>query len=87
MAAIGVIGDLGPRAPFPIVEESFGKYGRKNVTDSVVLVNAGYRHKEYSVGLALDVLLSASEPSDSARHVASGARQLERLRRDVQDEL
>ncbi|MBE0448059.1 MAG: hypothetical protein IBX64_08185 [Actinobacteria bacterium] len=36
MAAIGTIGDLGPHAPFPIVEKSFEKYGRKNIANSVV---------------------------------------------------
>lgn len=87
VAAIGLIGDLGPKAPFPIIKESFQKYGRKNVTDSVVLVNAGSRHHDYKVDLAFNVLFNAGEPADIAQHRIAGAEELERLRREVQDEL
>ncbi|HEY3373681.1 MAG TPA: hypothetical protein VGK02_01270 [Candidatus Aquicultor sp.] len=87
VAAIGVVGDLGPKAPFSIVADAFKKYGRKNITDSVVLLNAAGRHRDYLVGLALDVLLSAHMPSEIAKHEIPGTRELERMRIEVQDEL
>ncbi|HZD59973.1 MAG TPA: hypothetical protein VE439_05915 [Anaerolineae bacterium] len=87
VAAIGTVGDLGPRAPFSIVERSFAKYGKRNVANSVVLINAGRRHRDYSVQLAFDVLLSATEPVDIVEHRVAGAEELERMRREVQDEL
>lgn len=87
VAAVGTIGDLGPRAPFPIIKESFKKYGRKNVADSVVLINAGRRHRDYKVQLAFSVLLSSGAPSDIAGHKITGTEELERMRREVQDEL
>jgi len=87
MAAIGVIGDLGPRAPFPVVGESFKKHGRKNLADAVVLINAGERHREHKVRLAFDVLYAAGGPADIAGKKVAGADKLERMRREVQDEL
>lgn len=87
VATIGTVGDLGPRAPFLIVEASFKRYGRKNIADSTVLVNAGQRHRDYRVELAFNVLFAAAEPSDIAKHRVQGSEELERLRKEVQDEL
>jgi len=86
VAALGILGDLGPRAPFSSLRSSFKKYGRKNLIDLVVLINSGQRHRDYEVKLAYDVLFSASGPSDITGFKVEGSSRLEQMRKEVQDE-
>jgi len=86
VAALGILGDLGPRAPFSSLKKSFKKYGRKNLIDSVVLINAGQRHRNYDIELAYDVLFSASRPADITGFKVEGSSRLEEMRKEVQDE-
>ncbi len=93
VAAIGAVSDLGPRVPFAEVKEGFDEYGRRALLDLAVLINAGYRHRDYRVELAFNALLSASRPPDllqdaepTMQRKTPGLAELVMLKREVQDE-
>lgn len=87
VAAIGAISETGPGAGFSAVRSALERYGRRDMVSAVVLLNAGYRHHDYKVELAFDVLFGASNPLDITGFRVDGAKELELLRVEVQDEL
>ena len=70
LAAIGLIGDYGDKAPFDIVPRAKKRYGAGKLRELVSLVNAPRRSASGDARPALDLLLKADDPSDavSGRH-------------------
>lgn len=77
IAAIGVISDLGERAPFGILEITKKKYTAKWLKESVSLINAARRASLYEPETAAQALMNFTNPKDL---VNSDSEELNRLR-------
>lgn len=76
LAAIGVVGDLGDRAPWPELAEVKRRHGAKWLREAVSLINAARRASAFDVATPLSLLLEAEGP----RGVVEGSPGAERLR-------
>ena len=87
LAAVGLIGDYGDKAPFDIVPRAKKRYGAGKLRELVSLVNAPRRGAAGDARPALDLLLKAEDPADalSGRHPEAEACQA--AREEVQDAL
>lgn len=83
LCALGLVGDLGDKAPFPELAEAKKLYTGTAIRDAVSLVNAPRRTASGDTGPALDLLLAADGPKDllSGRH--SGLDALHAAREEV----
>ena len=70
LAAVGLIGDYGDKAPFDVIPRAKKRYGAGKLRDLVSLVNAPRRSASGDGRPALDLLLNAGDPADalSGRH-------------------
>ncbi len=87
IAAIGIISDLGEKAPFELLAAARQKYTAKWLKEAVSLVNAARRAAVYEPETAAQALLTFTNPKDL---VSSDTAQVERLRaakREVNVEL
>ena len=64
LAAIGLIGDLGDKAPFDEIAAAKKRYGAGKLREAVSLVNAPRRAGNPDARPALDLLLKARDPAD-----------------------
>ena len=64
LAAIGLIGDLGDKAPFAQIAAAKKRYGAGKLREAVSLVNAPRRASNPDARPALDLLLKARDPAD-----------------------
>ena len=80
LAAVGLIGDYGDKAPFDIVPRAKKRYGAGKLRELVSLVNAPRRSASGDACPALDLLLKADDPADalSGRHPEADACQAAR---------
>lgn len=62
LAAIGIIGDLGDKAPFPALAEARKRYGATALREAVSLLNAPRRAGLGDAGPALALLMKADGP-------------------------
>ncbi len=69
IAAVGVLSDLGDRAPWPPLAEAKRRHTAKWLKEATVLVNAARRAPRFAVDEALALLLDADGP----RELAAGA--------------
>ena len=70
LAAVGLIGDLGDKAPFDAVPLAKKCYGAGKLKELVALVNAPRRGASGDAAPALDLLMATDDPADalSGRH-------------------
>jgi single-stranded-DNA-specific exonuclease len=68
LAAIGIIGDLGDKAPFPLLAEARRRYGATALREAVSLLNAPRRTGSGDAGPAMALLMKVDGP----RAVISG---------------
>ncbi len=70
LCAVGLVGDLGDKAPFPELAAAKKLYTATAIRDAVSLINAPRRTAAGDYGPALDLLLAADSPKDllSGRH-------------------
>ena len=70
LCAVGLVGDLGDKAPFPELAEAKALYTATALRDTVSFINAPRRTAAGDHGPALDLLLTATSPKDllSGRH-------------------
>ena len=70
LAAIGLIGDLGDKAPFPALAEARSRFGATALREATTLVNAPRRTASGDARGALALLMAADGPKDllSGRH-------------------
>ena len=75
LAAIGLIGDYGDKADFPLIAAAKKRYGAGKLRDAVSLVNAPRRSATGNAQPALDLLLKAENPADvvSGDHAETAA--------------
>ena len=80
LAAVGLIGDYGDKAPFDIVPRAKKRYGAGKLRELVSLVNAPRRSASGDARPALHLLLNADDPADalSGRHPEAQACQAAR---------
>ena len=80
LAAVGLIGDYGDKAPFDIVPRAKKRYGAGKLRELVSVVNAPRRSATGDARPALDLLLHADDPTDalSGRHAEVAACQAAR---------
>lgn len=62
LAALGTIGDLGERAPWPALAEAKRRYTARWLKEAVALVNAARRASTFDVDTPLALLLRADGP-------------------------
>ena len=67
LAAVGLIGDYGDKAPFPLIAAAKKRYGAGLLRETVSLVNASRRSAEGDASPALELLLRARDPRDAVR--------------------
>ena len=70
LCALGLVGDLGDKAPFPELAAAKTLYTATAIRNAVSLINAPRRTAGGHCGPALDLLLAANDPKDllSGRH-------------------
>ena len=68
LAAVGLIGDLGDKAPFPELDQARHRYGATALRNAVSLLNAARRSSTGDGHPALAVMLLA----ETAKQVTSG---------------
>jgi single-stranded-DNA-specific exonuclease len=68
LAALGVIGDLGEKAPFAELTEARSRFGAKLLREATSLINAPRRSSSGDAGPALDLLMRVDHP----REITSG---------------
>jgi hypothetical protein len=78
IAAIGVLSDLGDKAPFPILTSVRATHALKDLKELTTLVNAARRASEYAPERAARVLLEHASPREV---LTSGSDDVEALRR------
>lgn len=83
LAALGAVGDLGADAPLPGLKELLRHLGKKNVTESVALLNAPRRSSAHDVATAWKVLIEARSPAQIARGEIEGVDLLRERRAEV----
>ena len=82
IAALGVLGDLGDKAPFALLGPAKKKYGAGVLRDATSLINAPRRSASGDASAALKLLLTVQHP----REIASGESEETRsLRRDKEE--
>ena len=64
LAAIGLVGDYGDKADFPLIARAKKRYGAGKLREAVSLVNAPRRSASGDAAAALSLLLKASGPAD-----------------------
>lgn len=85
--AIGSVADLGVDAEIDEVKAIVRRFGRKNITEAVALLNAPRRSATHDVETAFRVLLEAKHPSDIARGRVPGVDRLREARGQVASEM
>ncbi len=68
LAAVGLVGDLGDKAPFPELAAAKTLHTATALRELVSLVNAPRRTAEGDAAPALAVLMAAHDPKDALRH-------------------
>ncbi len=76
LAAVGVLSDLGDRAPWPPLASVKKQVGARWLREAVSLVNAARRAPAFDVATALDLLMTASDP----KQVSVASPETDRLR-------
>ena len=65
LAAVGLIGDYGDKADFPLIAAAKKRYGAGKLRETVSLVNAPRRSSSGDAAPALDLLMKAESPRDA----------------------
>ncbi len=66
IAAVGIMSDLGDKAPWPRLPEVKKRYTAKWLKEAVALVNAARRSSAFDIGTPLDLLMHADGPKELA---------------------
>ncbi len=83
IAAMGVLGDLGDKAPFSIVSRAKKKYGAGVLRDATTLVNAPRRSASGDASAALRLMLTAKHPKEIVSGESEDAASLRRDKEEV----
>ena len=83
VAAVGVISDLGEKAPWPRLAEAKRRWTAKWLKEAVALVNSARRASTFDVETPLRLLLVAEHPRQVSEDDALGAARLRGYRAEV----
>lgn len=86
IAAIGTIGDLGDRAPWPRLAAIRERFTSKWIKEATVLINAARRSAAHDVETPLRLLMHSTHPRQISQDAIDGP-QLQRYREEVNAEL
>jgi single-stranded DNA-specific DHH superfamily exonuclease len=84
IAAIGVLSDVGERAPFPLLAAVKSRYAMSDLKEATALVNAARRASEYQPEVAARALLAHASPREFVRSVSADVEALRAARAEVQ---
>ena len=87
IAAVGVISDLGEKAPWPLLDDAKRRHTAKWLKETVALVNAARRAPTFDAATALDALMAYDDPKSLATAKTAAARRLRAAREAVKEEL
>jgi single-stranded DNA-specific DHH superfamily exonuclease len=87
IAAVGVISDLGERAPFGILGAARQRYAMKDLKEVTTLVNAARRASEHQPEVAARALAMHSSPRDLLTSSSGDVARLRALRDEVKSEI
>jgi single-stranded-DNA-specific exonuclease len=87
LAVVGTEGDLGASAPFRLLQAMKGKHRRKDLSETMALVNAIRRSSQPRPELAAQALLEHSSPRQLVESEAPCVEALRQARRELQGEL
>ena len=65
---VGITGDAGINRIPARFKEAASKYGKKNITETVTLINAARRHRSFRVEETFQILLETHSPHDFIAH-------------------
>ena len=85
LAAIGLIGDLGDKAPFPQIAAAKKRYGAGKLREAVSLVNAPRRSASGDASAALELLMKARDPADVVSGGHGETAECQRARDEVKE--
>jgi single-stranded-DNA-specific exonuclease len=83
VAALGILSDLGDRAPWPRLAEVKRRFGATALKEAVALVNAARRAPAFDIDTPLRMLLEVDGPKALATDEARGAGRLRAYRAEV----
>jgi len=83
VAAIGLLGDLGDSAPFPMLAEAKKRYTAKYLKEAVALLNAARRAARYDPEAAARALLAHADPRDLVHSPSADVQTLRDAREEV----
>ena len=86
LAAVGVISDLGEKAPWPPLAAAKTRWTAKWLKETVALVNAARRAPTFDAGAALEALLTFDGPKELAHSDADVVGRLHAARETVKRE-
>lgn len=87
IAAIGVVSDLGERAPFPLMTEVRARYAMKDIKEATTLVNAARRASRYEPERAARALFEHASPKELVTSMSDDVAWLREAREEVKLEL
>lgn len=87
IAAIGVLSDVGERAPFPLMAEVRERYAMKDLKETTALVNAARRASDYRPETAARALLEHATARELVASESEDVAWLRTARAEVQREL
>ncbi|MDT0630919.1 DHH family phosphoesterase [Rubrivirga litoralis] len=87
IAAVGVISDLGEKAPWPLLADAKTRHTAKWLKETVVLVNAARRAPTFDAQAALDALMTFDGPKALATAETPEAERLREARDVVKAEV
>lgn len=87
IAAVGVISDLGERAPWPLLADTKKRHTAKWLKETVALVNAARRAPTFDAQTALDLLMAEDGPKELATAETPEGDRLREAREAVKGEL
>ena len=87
IAAVGVISDLGEKAPWPMLADAKTRHTAKWLKETVALVNAARRAPTFDAQTALDALMEYDDPKTLATDDTPASDRLRAAREEVKDEV
>ncbi|WP_420455725.1 phosphoesterase [Rubrivirga sp.] len=87
IAAVGVLSDLGDKAPWPMLPAVKKRHTAKWLKETVALVNAARRAPTFDAETALDALMAFDDPKTLATAESPAADRLRAARTVVKDEV
>ena len=85
LAAVGLIGDYGDKADFPLIASAKKKYGAGKLRETVSLVNAPRRSASGDASAALALLMKVENPKDAVDGGHAETQACQDAREEVKD--